>query len=114
MGAWAERARAPRSQQIETRTAHAIRLVHVLACYPCWQAPVAQLDRAIGFEPIGRGFESLRAHHKIIENRAVGRQKLRSALCNLTLERQRRPVHVSTSARPVTHHGSRRNVSDGL
>src|SRR3984885_14925966 len=26
-------------------------------------APVAQLDRAIGFEPIGRGFESLRARH---------------------------------------------------
>ena len=26
-------------------------------------APVAQLDRVIGFEPIGRGFESLRAHH---------------------------------------------------
>src|SRR5580698_4583154 len=25
-------------------------------------APVAQLDRAIGFEPIGREFESLRAH----------------------------------------------------
>jgi hypothetical protein len=27
------------------------------------RAPVAQLDRAIGFEPIGRGFESLRARH---------------------------------------------------
>ena len=26
-------------------------------------APVAQLDRAAGFEPVGRGFESLRAHH---------------------------------------------------
>ena len=26
-------------------------------------APVAQLDRATGFEPVGRGFESLRAHH---------------------------------------------------
>ena len=26
------------------------------------KAPVAQLDRVIGFEPIGRGFESLRAH----------------------------------------------------
>ena len=25
-------------------------------------APVAQLDRAAGFEPVGRGFESLRAH----------------------------------------------------
>ena len=28
-------------------------------------APVAQLDRAPGYEPGGRGFESYRAHHKI-------------------------------------------------
>ena len=27
-------------------------------------APVAQLDRAAGFEPVGRGFKSLRARHK--------------------------------------------------
>ena len=26
-------------------------------------APVAQLDRVGGFEPLGRGFESLRVHH---------------------------------------------------
>ena len=26
-------------------------------------APVAQLDRATGFGPVGRGFESLRAYH---------------------------------------------------
>src|SRR3954447_21164031 len=26
------------------------------------RAPVAQLDRAAGFEPVGREFESLRAH----------------------------------------------------
>jgi hypothetical protein len=26
-------------------------------------APVAQLDRAPGYEPGGRGFEFLRAHH---------------------------------------------------
>src|SRR5271165_664608 len=32
--------------------------------YRC--APVAQLDRAAGFEPVGRGFESLRAHHKFL------------------------------------------------
>ena len=31
------------------------------------QAPVAQLDRVIGFEPIGRGFESLRARHLIVQ-----------------------------------------------
>ncbi len=34
---------------------------------PC--APVAQLDRATGFEPVGRGFDSLRAHHFIAESR---------------------------------------------
>ena len=28
-----------------------------------FSAPVAQLDRAAGFEPVGRGFKSLRAHH---------------------------------------------------
>jgi hypothetical protein len=28
-------------------------------------APVAQLDRASGYEPEGRMFESCRAHHKI-------------------------------------------------
>ena len=27
-------------------------------------ASVAQLDRVTGYEPVGRGFESLRAHHK--------------------------------------------------
>jgi hypothetical protein len=27
-------------------------------------APVAQLDRASGYEPEGRTFESCRAHHK--------------------------------------------------
>jgi hypothetical protein len=29
-------------------------------------APVAQLDRAAGFEPVGREFESLRAHQKSV------------------------------------------------
>jgi hypothetical protein len=29
-------------------------------------APVAQLDRAPGFEPVGRGFKSLRARHSFI------------------------------------------------
>ena len=28
-------------------------------------APVAQLDRVTGYEPVGRGFESLQAHQKI-------------------------------------------------
>ncbi len=30
--------------------------------YPC-DAPVAQLDRVLGFEPSGRRFESFRARH---------------------------------------------------
>jgi hypothetical protein len=34
------------------------------ACYNGSRAPVAQLDRASGYEPEGRVFESLRAHHK--------------------------------------------------
>jgi hypothetical protein len=29
-------------------------------------APVAQLDRATGYEPVGREFESLRAHHSFL------------------------------------------------
>ena len=29
-------------------------------------APLAQLDRASGYEPEGREFESLRAHHKFL------------------------------------------------
>ncbi len=32
--------------------------------YHSCHAPVAQLDRASGFEPEGREFESLRARHK--------------------------------------------------
>ncbi len=32
-------------------------------------APVAQLDRAPGYEPGGREFESLRAHHNISDAR---------------------------------------------
>ena len=28
--------------------------------------PVAQLDRANGYEPLGREFESLRAHHSLL------------------------------------------------
>ena len=32
-------------------------------CYSGKPAPLAQLDRASGYEPEGREFESLRAHH---------------------------------------------------
>ena len=34
-----------------------------LVIYPGTHARVAQLDRASGYEPEGREFESLRAHH---------------------------------------------------
>ncbi len=30
-------------------------------------APVAQLDRVLGYEPIGRGFESLQVRHLALE-----------------------------------------------
>ena len=31
----------------------------------CSNAPVAQLDRVIGYEPIGQGFESLQVRHLV-------------------------------------------------
>ncbi len=34
--------------------------------YPL-NAPVAQLDRVAGFEPVGREFESLRVRHSLIK-----------------------------------------------
>ncbi len=33
-------------------------------CLTRAHALVAQLDRVTGYEPVGQGFESLRAHHK--------------------------------------------------
>ena len=44
---------ARRKDRLEART-----------CYNGHRAPVAQLDRASGYEPEGRMFESCRAHHK--------------------------------------------------
>jgi hypothetical protein len=46
----------------------------------CRRAPVAQLDRAPGFEPGGREFESLRARHWFFCMRTVGRVKLSGVL----------------------------------
>ena len=40
----------------------------ILARYIILLAPVAQLDRAPGFEPVGRRFESCRARHGAIPN----------------------------------------------
>ena len=38
---------------------------------PAVHAPVAQLDRVPDFESVGRGFESLRAHHSQIKHLAL-------------------------------------------
>jgi hypothetical protein len=40
-------------------------------CYSRKPAPLAQLDRASGYEPEGREFESLRAHHLPTDNKAI-------------------------------------------
>ena len=52
------------------------RSCRVHACYNGHCAPVAQLDRASGYEPEGRMFESCRAHHQIntldVRRRALG------------------------------------------
>src|SRR5262245_25602751 len=40
---------------------------------PLQSAPVAQLDRAFGYEPKGRTFESCRAHNQINNLRQVAR-----------------------------------------
>ena len=56
-------------------------------------APVAQLDRAIGFEPIGRGFESLRARQKApqsVESRSKFLADSISRLCPTYACRRRR------------------------
>src|SRR3989475_6533834 len=51
--------RTARGQARVVRSAPARRMLH----YGLHRAPVAQLDRASGYEPEGRGFESLRARH---------------------------------------------------
>src|SRR2546427_589474 len=51
--------RTARGQARVVRSAPARRMLH----YGLHRAPVAQLDRASGFEPEGREFESLRARH---------------------------------------------------
>ncbi len=41
------------------------KIIPLFVSYNIHDAPVAQLDRVPGFEPGGRGFESLRARHII-------------------------------------------------
>jgi hypothetical protein len=42
---------------------------------PPINAPVAQLDRVFGYEPKGREFESLRAHHLTAFSKALSQDK---------------------------------------
>ena len=48
-------------------------------------APLAQLDRASGYEPEGREFESLRAHHLFLINSNAGLSKGRGYSSRLLL-----------------------------
>jgi hypothetical protein len=51
---------------IEEENSYIFKRLHPTQC-----APVAQLDRAFGYEPKGRRFESFRAHHSIPKLRLV-------------------------------------------
>jgi hypothetical protein len=42
-------------------------------------AAVAQLDRVLGYEPRGRGFESCQPHQKIIKNNKNANKKAKRA-----------------------------------
>ena len=59
------------------------------------RAPLAQLDRASGYEPEGREFESLRARHRIRDLGALKREcpSSLSANCSCLLNTSRMPRH---------------------
>ncbi|SJM94091.1 hypothetical protein CRENPOLYSF1_50117 [Crenothrix polyspora] len=46
------------------------------------KAPVAQLDRVIGYEPIGREFESLRARQLRVKNNSPVAQQVEQVTVN--------------------------------
>src|SRR5215472_10464090 len=58
-------------------------------------APVAQLDRASGYEPEGREFESLRAHHFSPENKGPYRKGQAPCFCNCPCSRSFCPCSSS-------------------
>jgi hypothetical protein len=60
-------------------------------------APLAQLDRASGYEPEGREFESLRAHHLTL-SKLYGITRNSTVLCSV-------PADVVTSTMPVVAPG---------
>src|SRR2546422_955387 len=72
--------------------------------YNDWSAPVAQLDRAAGFEPVGREFESLRAHHQAKANSPP----TSAAACSRTSFR-----HGSPTPRPVGLEHNRLSIARG-
>jgi hypothetical protein len=57
---------ANEEQKEQLSLCHGKPMKTVTVCYTkgyAMIAPVAQMDRATGFEPVGRGFDPLRAHH---------------------------------------------------
>ena len=56
---------------------------HMILIIPALNAPVAQLDRVPGYEPGGREFESLRAHHLPAFMEGMKNQKNRVILLSL-------------------------------
>jgi hypothetical protein len=71
-----------------------VRRLHPLQC-----APVAQLDRAFGYEPKGRRFESFRAHHNSFIMNAVWHFKPNPEKSNPT-EPHPKPTSVKQSVQP--------------
>ena len=67
--------------------------------YTCLRAPVAQLDRALGFEPRGWGFKSLRARHSVTYvSGTICYRCLRSVMTSRTP-----PVAASSPRHPCCH-----------
>src|SRR6185312_16808397 len=63
-------------------------------------APVAQLDRASGYEPEGRVFESLRAHHSEYLRHQASPELNPSGAINALLQREINIPHKQKSRRP--------------
>ena len=82
----------------------------------CCKAPVAQMDRVLGYEPRGRGFESCRAHQTfaVRKHDMNGFRACRLEIVFFRLTRRRRPSK-SRAASPClvpTCSGNRHRFSD--
>src|ERR1700722_8691759 len=62
-------------------------------------APVAQLDRAFGYEPKGRKFDSCRAHHLFLSEKKLVASFLSRGFCSWSCTF----VAQSSAGRPVLH-----------